>query len=272
MTTNGSHRIAPPSADEIERRFSSPVVRGLRPMVSGGVELLRHVRRFQWVPSGVEHLEQLDPPIIFAANHMSHVDTAAILGTLPRPIRNRTAVAAALDVFGSNDRKALAKVPNLCLQYLVASGFHAFAFDRHGPPLRSIRTALQLVRNGWSLLLYPEGTRSRSGEMRDFKLGVGVLARFSDRPVVPIYVCGGDQVLPCAKLLPRPGDIHVRYGRPMMFGPSDTPQDFVRRVHDAVERLGREHRLLAARQSQRGEQLQDVVTHSSGAAQDSPVY
>ena len=238
MNDNGHSTITPPSAEQIERRFNGPVVKGLRPLVSGGVEMLKIFRRMRWVPHGLENLEGIEPPIIFAANHMSHADTAAILGTLPRRLRSHTAVAAAMDVFGSNEKKAVAAVPNLCLQMLVASGFHAFAFDRHGPPLRSIRTAVQLIRDGWNLLLFPEGTRSRDGVMRPFKLGVGVLAKFTDRPVVPIHVSGGDQVLPCEVFMPRAGDINVRYGRPMYYLPADTPQSFVGRVRDQVMLLG----------------------------------
>lgn len=238
MNDNGHPTIIPPSAAMIERRFNGPVVKGLRPLVTGGVEMVKIFRRMRWVPHGLENLEHLEPPLIFAANHMSHVDTAAILGTLPRRLRSHTAVAAAMDVFGSNEKKAVAKVPNLCLQYLVASGFHAFAFDRHGSPLRSIRTAVTLVRDGWNLLLFPEGTRSRDGELRPFKLGVGVLAKFTDRPVVPIHVSGGNNVLPCDVFLPRAGDIHVRYGRPMYYLPDDNPQKFVERVRQSVAALG----------------------------------
>lgn len=250
MNRSGEQRVAPPCADEIERRFANPVVKGMRPLVTGGIELLKVTRRFRWVPSGLEHLSGLEPPLILASNHTSHADTAAILGTLPRALRSHTAVAAALDVFGSKDKKALAAVPNLCLQYLVASGFHAFAFDRHGPPLRSIRTATQLIRNGWNLLLFPEGTRSRDGELRPFKMGVGVLARFTDRPVIPIHVTGGNRILPCHAFLPRPGDVHVRYGRPMQFATNEDPKSFVHRVREQVHQLGRQSaEAMAARDS-----------------------
>lgn len=241
MNDNGQSPIIPPSAEMIERRFNGPVVKGLRPLVTGGVEIVKIIRRLRWVPHGLENFEDIEPPVIFAANHMSHADTAAILGTLPRRLRSHTAVAAAMDVFGSNEKRAVAAVPNMCLQFLVASGFHAFAFDRYGPPLRSIRTAVTLIRDGWNLLLFPEGTRSRDGSMRPFKLGVGVLAKFTDRPVIPIHVSGGNHVLPCDVFLPRPGDIQVRYGKPMYYLPDDNPQTFVQRARDQVARLGGVH-------------------------------
>ena len=186
---------------------------------------------------GLDHLAALDEPVVLAANHQSHADTVAILGTLPRPLRERTAVAAALDVWGRSGNGNMPSLKRECLQLLVAAGFHAFAFDRHGPPLRSVRTAADLVRNGWSLLIYPEGTRSRTGRMAPFKAGVGLLARFTRRPVVPVYVEGGPRVLPCRAFLPRPGRMVVRYGSPLRYRPGESPGGFAARLQEAVRGL-----------------------------------
>src|SRR6185503_9321298 len=221
-----------------ERWFRSPSVLVARPMIHGAVGALGVVRRFHWEAQGLDHLADLDTPIILAANHQSHADTAAILGTLPRRIRRRTAVAAALDVFGREGGGSAPSLKRIYLEWVVAAGFHAFAFDRHGPPLRSLRTSVTLIRNGWSLLLYPEGTRSRNGEIRKFKAGVGVLARFSRRPVVPVHVDGGRFVLPCGAFMPRPGEMTVRYGAPMWHDEAESPEAFTSRVQAEVCRLG----------------------------------
>lgn len=233
MSSNG--RLQPPTADEIERGFRAPAVVVTRPLILGGISALSAARNFGWRPIGLENLTSAPQPVILAANHQSHADTAAILGTLPRAIRERTAVAAALDVFGNGT------VPSLKRRYLqlvVAAGFHAFAFDRYGPPLPSLRTARQLIRNGWNLLLYPEGTRSRSGELGPFKAGVSVLARFTRRPLIPVHVEGGRQVLPCGAFLPRPGRISVRYGPPLYYGRGDTLEGFADRVREHVQANG----------------------------------
>src|SRR5688500_20199375 len=151
-----------PSATEIEDRFSALPIVAARPILLGAVAALKTVLRFGWEARFDHELRQIDGPIVFAANHRSHVDTAAILGTLPKTLRHRTAVAAALDVFGPDSNGGIRrKVSKDLLQFMVGAGFHAFAFDRLGPPLRSVRTSVQLIRNGWNLLLYPEGTRSR---------------------------------------------------------------------------------------------------------------
>jgi 1-acyl-sn-glycerol-3-phosphate acyltransferase len=237
MSATSELRSEQPGVEHIERRFRSPSVRLARPVVLGGIRALALVRRFGWEEVGVERLRTVEPPFVLAANHVSHADTAAILGTLPRRLRGRTAVAAALDVFGPSSTGRTAR--NDLLQLVVAAGFHAFAFDRHGPPLRSIRTSVQLIRNGWNLLLYPEGTRSRSGLMGPFKAGIGVLARFTGRPVIPVHVEGGSRLLPQGAFMPRSARIIVRYGAPLWYGESESPDEFAQRLREQVARLGR---------------------------------
>lgn len=235
MNENG--RIIAPTAQEIQRRFKSPAVVISRPVILGAIGVLRAARRFGWNGEGLENIKGLDTPIVFAANHQSHTDTVAILGTLPKRIRDRTAVAAALDVFGGSNNGAPPSLKRECLQLVVAAGFHAFAFDRHRSPLRSIRTAAELIENGWNLLLYPEGTRSRTGKIAHFKAGVGVLARFTQRPVVPIHVAGGRAILPCGATIPRPGRLTVRYGKPVFFEHGESTAQFTQRIQDCVLNL-----------------------------------
>jgi 1-acyl-sn-glycerol-3-phosphate acyltransferase len=228
-----------PSAEEIEARFGGLTIRVTRPVALLGVEALKLAARFRWDAAFEHELHRIGAPMIFASNHRSHVDTGAILGTLPRFIARRTVVAAALDVFGSDCGNGLKRrVLSSGLQLVVGAGFHAFAFDRFGPPLRSVRTSVQLIRNGWSLMLYPEGTRSRTGELSEFKAGVALLARFTDRPVIPVHVEGGDAVLPYGRFWPHPGRVHVRYGPPLWYQPDDTPLGFAAKVREAVRQLG----------------------------------
>jgi 1-acyl-sn-glycerol-3-phosphate acyltransferase len=205
-----------------------------------GIGIIKITRRLNWEARGVENLKSLQEPVVFAANHVSHVDTPAILGTLPRHLRRRTVVAAALDVFGTNgdERPSLGK---RILPTVVAAAFHAFAFDRHGPPMRSVRTSVQLIRDGSSLLLYPEGTRSRTSSFGEFKSGVAVLARFTKRPVVPVFVHGGRRVLPCGAFMPRPGRIRVHYGVPLYHDQNESAADFTSRLEQAIYSL-RRHR------------------------------
>ncbi len=63
-----------------------------------------------------------------------------------------------------------------------------------------------------------------------------MLARFTRRPVIPVHVSGGRDVLPCGALVPRPGSITVRYGVPVRFSRGDTLASFAVRVQGGVER------------------------------------
>ena len=95
-----------------------------------------------------------------------------------------------------------------------------------------------MIRNDWSLLLYPEGTRSRKGRLQEFKAGAALLAKSTGRPVVPIHVNGGRTVLPVDALVPRPGVITVRFGKPMQFEKGESSADFIARLRDTVAMLG----------------------------------
>ena len=244
------HRDKAPSADEIERRLRSWPVLGLRPAVWAGLGVLSLARRFSWSAHFECDLMRLDGPLIFAANHRSHADTAAILDTMPPRVCKKTVVAAALDVFGPSRNGGLRRrLSKSALQLVTAAGFHAFAFDRLGPPLRSVRTSTHLIKSGWHLLLYPEGTRSRDGKMNAFKAGVGVLARFTGRPVIPVHVNGGETILPYRRFMPGGGHVHVRYGEPMLFQKGDDPADFTARLQEQVALLGQRQAQADARAS-----------------------
>lgn len=240
MSSAPPPRVDAPTAAEIEGRFRHPAVILARPLIWGGIGVLSATCRFKWTARGAERLHRYDSPLIFAANHCSHADTAAILGTLPRHLRRRTAVAAALDVFGPArhvPKKTLKYLRREMLQFIVAGGFRAFAFDRLGAPHRSLRTARDLVSHGWNLLIYPEGTRSRTGEMASFKPGIGLLARRTGRPVVPIHVTGGASILRCGQFMPQAGHASVRYGRPLIWQKGESAEAFTARVEAAVVRL-----------------------------------
>ena len=228
-------RIHAPTADDIEARFHSLSVRTLRPAVLGMMRASRTALRMDWNGVDIAQIEGLEQPFILAANHMSHADTAAILSVLPRRIRARTAVAAALDVFGDAIDGPKQPIKRELLQLVTAAGFRAFAFDRHGPPLRSVRTSTELINRGWNLLLYPEGTRSRDGSIRPFKPGVGLLAKLTGRPVIPVCVSGGLETLPCGAVWPRRGQsMSVRFGAPIRFEKGDNPQELTEQIHDAI--------------------------------------
>ncbi|MGB8201740.1 MAG: lysophospholipid acyltransferase family protein, partial [Pseudonocardiaceae bacterium] len=116
------------------------------------------------VVHGQEYLDSVRGPAIFVANHSSHLDTPLVLGALPRRITENLAVGAAADYFF--DSRAIAAATTLL--------FNAFPVERRGSR-RGRSLAAELVDDGWSLLLYPEGSRTVDGWLTAFKLGAAQL-------------------------------------------------------------------------------------------------
>jgi 1-acyl-sn-glycerol-3-phosphate acyltransferase len=119
-----------------------------------------------------------DGPFIFVANHASHVDTIILLSALPAKQRRRSVVAAAMDSFFMDHRQAFKTV-------LI---FNAIPVDRLKVNRRSAQLALELVQDGWNLVIYPEGGRSPDGHLQEFKGGAAYLAERSKATVIPTYL------------------------------------------------------------------------------------
>ncbi len=145
---------------------------------------------------------------IIVANHNSHADTAVIFTALPRHVRKRFVAAAAQDYFFQGGP----------WQFFSRVLFNAIPIsrDRRGgqDPLRHLARAL---REGYALLLFPEGTRSKDGTIGPFYNGIGrLIADFPGTPVVPTYLSGTTRVMPKGAHFPRPHKVGVRFGAPML--------------------------------------------------------
>lgn len=176
---------------------------------------------------GLENLRDLAQPALFIANHSSHVDTLSVLRALPAAIRNKLAVAAAADYFFRY--RLLAAAMGLAV--------NAFPFSREGSIRASLEYCGELMDNGWSVLIYPEGTRSPTGELLDFKPGIGFLATGLDVPIVPIAVYGGYQILPKGACWLRRGDVRVVFGKPLRVAPGSDKQEATRFLHETLSQL-----------------------------------
>lgn len=135
---------------------------------------------------GMEHLRLADTPVIFAANHASHLDTPLLLTTLPVSMRHRTVVAAASDYFFDKTWKSI----------LWSFSLAAIPIERTKVNRRSADTAADLLADGWNLAIFPEGGRSPDGWTQPFRGGAAYLARRTGRPVVPVYLHGTRHILP----------------------------------------------------------------------------
>ena len=232
-----SQTKAPPNTDEILKQFRLPVVRLCGAVVMPFLRGIKIVRRVSWEVRGLEHVTKSNKPYLFASNHQSHIDTHVILDVIPKSIRKQTAAAAAFDHFADHEGTSLRK---RILHFLVSSVWNAFAIERVNSPLRSIRTMQALLSKGWSILIYPEGTRSRNGEIAPFKAGLAIVAKKSGRPVIPICIQGGSYVLPEATYIPKRGIITVSFGKPLQFEKDDSAETFMLRIEQAVRKMASE--------------------------------
>ena len=176
---------------------------------------------------GREWVRELDRPVIFAANHSSHADTSLILHSLTDTARDRTVVAAAADYWFKHP----------VLGNIVSLFLNTFPFSRTGGAQEQLHASSQLLKSGWNLVLFPEGSRSPDGRIQEFKPGVGYLSRETGTPVVPMHIQGAFQVMPRHQQLPVPGKVRVRIGKPMTPGPAEGTRDFTARVEKAVRTL-----------------------------------
>jgi 1-acyl-sn-glycerol-3-phosphate acyltransferase len=177
---------------------------------------------------GLDTLGQVTPPVIFVANHASHLDTPLVLCSLPKPWRARTAVAAAADYFFDVWWRAAS----------TALVFNTFPIERAGGH-RATNTARQLVAEGWSLLVFPEGTRSRDGWMGRFRSGAARLSIDHGLPAVPVAIRGTFAAMPRGRSWPLPGrlPVSVRFGPPLRPKDGEGYREFSRRIQQALARL-----------------------------------
>jgi 1-acyl-sn-glycerol-3-phosphate acyltransferase len=195
---------------------------------------------------GEDRLTGVEGPVIFAANHSSHLDTALLLSVLPRRFRHQTVVAGAADYFFDNRLKGA----------LFAFGLGAIPIERTKVSRKFLDLAADLLADEWSILIYPEGGRSPDGWGQTFSAGAGYLAVRSHVPVVPIHVAGTLRALPKGASRLRPGPTAVTFGSPVTPAAGEDARRVAHRLEAAVAALADEFRTdwwQARRRAARGD-------------------
>ena len=195
---------------------------------------------------GDEHLVGVEAPVIFASNHLSHVDTPLLLSCLPLRFRHRTVVAAAADYFF--DRRWKADLWSFALA--------AFPIDRSRVNRRSAELAAELLEDDWNLVIFPEGGRSPDGWGQDFRGGAAYLSARTGRPVVPVHLDGTRHILPKGGGTLRRTRTSITFGTPIVPDEGESARRFGARIEAAVAVLADEAATdwwTARRQAARGE-------------------
>ncbi|MCX7016461.1 MAG: lysophospholipid acyltransferase family protein [Candidatus Sumerlaeota bacterium] len=176
------------------------------------------------------------PPFILAANHTSHLDALALALLLPLRLRECTCPIAAGDTFF--ETLAPAAFAAICLNALPMWRRHC---GRHA--MADLRS--RLLEEPCGYILFPEGTRSRTGRMGPFKPGIGMLVAGTNAPVTPCHIRGAYEALPPQRRVPRPAKIVLRVGPSLVFvSESDDREGWgriARKTEDAVRELAGGH-------------------------------
>ncbi len=189
-----------------------------------------HVRR-----EGLENLQNLRPPVIFAANHQSYMDVPTILSAMPARWRYRTASAMRKEFFTEHFHGH--SFTNSLNYYLAALFFSAFPIPQREPgALATLRYMGELANDHWCVLIFPEGRMTRQGEIAPFQPGVGMIAAKLGIPVVPIRIDGMDRVLHESWKMARMGRVRIAFGRPLELKGDDYLAS-AKRVEEAVRAL-----------------------------------
>ncbi len=197
------------------RTVASPSVRGL--------DRLTDLTRAE------EHADEANP-VIFAPNHHSHIDTGLMIRSIPACWRRELVVAAAADYFFDARWKAV----------MSALALNAIPIDRAATSRSTSDRLRDLLADGHSLIIYPEGGRSPDGWGQEFKGGAAYLSARTGAPVIPVFIDGTGEIYGKGAKRLRTGRTTVTFGSPLMSEEGENTRRFNARIQAAVTRLGDE--------------------------------
>ena len=205
-------------------------------MLDYGLRSAAHMLMFAWMRvyhrlriEGKEHLPE-SGSFILVCNHTSHLDTLSLLCAFPLKKIHRAFPAAAADYF-------FCSVPRSAVSAIL---INALPFDRKLKGAESLVVCRKLLENpGNILIIFPEGTRTTTGELGRFRSGIGRLVVDTNLPVIPCYLDGGLKAWPKGRILPRPYRLRLTIGEPAEYGQPDKTANSVREIcHDLERRVG----------------------------------
>ncbi len=175
-----------------------------------------------------KQLYELHENIIFLANHSSHLDAISIMRALPPFLRRKTLVAAANDYFFEK---------NKLLGFLFKIIINIYPFYR-GSRIRTNLTNIgYILDNKRNILIFPEGTRSRNGELSDIKKGAGMIFTSIQAACIPVKVENSFNLLPPDKKFPKQGRVTVKFGNIIRFSEKDSYENITKVIYEKIKEL-----------------------------------
>ena len=191
---------------------------------------------------GRDRLKDFRGPALIISNHVAQIDIGFLMAALPMHLRNRLGVA----MQGEKLRSMRYPPKNWIflkrwweqLQYgLIAALFNVFSLPQRSKYRESFRFAGELADKGFSVVIFPEGRRTETGEMSPFRSGIGLLATQLDLPIIPMRIDGLFPFKIAKKHYAPPHAVQVRIGDPLRFEPTDDPEEIAKQLQRVVEGL-----------------------------------
>jgi len=171
---------------------------------------------------------------IYFANHQSHLDWVLIWAALPRELRASTRPIAARDYWTAGRFK----------HWITREVFNAVYVSRTRPQVASgsgtdeqdpLEPLADALRNGDSLVIFPEGTRGHQGQPQAFKSGLFHLAeQFPQVQLIPAWIDNVQRVMPKGEVVPVPILCTITFGAPIQLQPGEDKRSFLQRARQAV--------------------------------------
>jgi long-chain acyl-CoA synthetase len=174
----------------------------------------------------VRGLEKLPAkgPYVIAPNHLSLADGPLIMAMMPWRIGSQTFFLGATEYFGGPVTSRIAKLVQV------------IPVDMDTRLYSAMQLSAYVLRQGRILCVFPEGTRSRDGNIKEFKKGVGIIAKELNIPLVPVAITGTYEMLPSGKFFPKPVKVRMSIGNPLYPGDKDY-DEIVKRLYEEVVKL-----------------------------------
>ncbi len=166
---------------------------------------------------------------IYFANHTSHLDAVVLWSALPREMRRITRPVAAKDYWSGG-----------WLKPHIAKSFNALLIDRKEIKVHKSPIDIMINEMGdvYSLIVFPEGSRSSGEEMSEFKSGLYYLGKKRpDLELVPVYIDNVNRILPRGEFLPVPLLSCITIGPPIFLESGEPKNEFLKRARESVRRL-----------------------------------
>jgi 1-acyl-sn-glycerol-3-phosphate acyltransferase len=167
---------------------------------------------------------------IYYANHGSHADFVLIWSAFPKHIREKTRAVAAADYW----------TKTAVHRYMIGRIFNAVLVERNAKTLNPLKPVSEALKEGYSIIIFPEGTRNKEDGLLPFKAGIYLLAKENPNvEIVPIWLDNLKRVMPKGHFIPLPFLCTLVAGDAVKLNENETKQEFLDRLRDELIALGK---------------------------------